>query len=422
MHPQATAPRRVSGHVELRKRKREDQWYMRYRLPDGRQIQKRLGPVWSKGGRPPEGYFTKRTAQARLTEVLADAQRGVLPGLVRTGATVADAVEEWLRYCEQERGVRATTIREYRSSAKTHLLPAFGDRKLEAVTRQAIEAWKSQLLTEGRLSRRTINKLLTNLNGVFERARDVWHLQTNPVSAVKRLRESYDLGKYDFFSPEEVWVLVRSARSNPDVEARVAEQDAAIFLTAAFSGLRMGEVLGLRWRDVDFDGELIRVTVQWNDLGQVTISKGGLVRSVPMVAEVAQALAELSKRGFFTGDDDPVFVGVQRWRREVEDDAPPEVVETITEHVDRSALRRRYTIALDRAGLRKLKFHDLRHTFGSLAINRASPVEVQAWMGHADLKTTMRYLHHKSRAGEAKRLAGAFAVADEAERVPVEAL
>ena len=165
MHPQATAPRRVSGHVEVRKRKREDQWYMRYRLPDGRQIQKRLGPVWSKGGRAPDGYFTKRTAQARLREELADAQRGVLPGLVRTGATVAEAVEEWLRYVEHERGVRATTIREYRSSARTHLLPAFGDRKLEAVTPQAVEAWKAQLLTEGRLSRRTINKLLTNLNG-----------------------------------------------------------------------------------------------------------------------------------------------------------------------------------------------------------------------------------------------------------------
>jgi integrase len=77
-------------------------------------------------------------------------------------------------------------------------------------------------------------------------------------------------------------------------------------------------------------------------------------------------------------------------------------------HIDASALRRRYIAARDEAGIRPLRFHDLRHTFGSLAINRASIVQVQAWMGHADIKTTMRYLHHKSRAGEAQLLAGAF--------------
>jgi integrase-like protein len=55
-----------------------------------------------------------------------------------------------------------------------------------------------------------------------------------------------------------------------------------------------------------------------------------------------------------------------------------------------------------------LRFHDLRHTFGSLAINRASIVQVQAWMGHADAKTTMRYLHHKSQEDEAELLADAF--------------
>jgi integrase len=61
--------------------------------------------------------------------------------------------------------------------------------------------------------------------------------------------------------------------------------------------------------------------------------------------------------------------------------------------------------------LRRLRFHDLRHTFGSLAINRASIVQVKAWMGHADIDTTMRYLHHKSRADEARLLADAFAPA-----------
>jgi len=77
-------------------------------------------------------------------------------------------------------------------------------------------------------------------------------------------------------------------------------------------------------------------------------------------------------------------------------------------NVDGSALRRRYIATLDAAGLRRLRFHDLTHTFGWLAINVASIVQVQAWMGHTDIKTKMRYLHHKSRADDARLLSAAL--------------
>ena len=105
---------------------------------------------------------------------------------------------------------------------------------------------------------------------------------------------------------------------------------------------------------------------------------------------MAQVLARLGQRGYATGRDDPVCPG------------------EVAGHLDASALRRRFVAARDAAGLRAVRFHDLRHTFGSLAINRASIVQVQAWMGHADAKTTMRYLHHKSQENEAELLAGAF--------------
>ena len=95
----------VSGHVFRVERKRGPQWYAKYRLPDGRQVQKRIGPAWTGRGRPAAGYFTKRTAQAWLDDVLVLARRGELPGMVRTGATVADAAAEWLRWAEHERDV-----------------------------------------------------------------------------------------------------------------------------------------------------------------------------------------------------------------------------------------------------------------------------------------------------------------------------
>ena len=422
MQGQPSARRIASGNVRLVKRKRGNIWYVQYRLPgDGRQVQKKLGPAWSGNGRPPEGYYTKRTAEAKLREILADAQRGVLPETVRTGATVKDAVEEWLRYVEHERGVRATTLREYRTSAQKHLLPEFGDRKLEAITTRSVETWKSRLLAEGKLSRRTINKLLTNLHGVFGRARRVYGLPKNPVDDVEKLRERYDPGDYDWLRPEEVLAVVRAAENASDVDPRIAEQDAAVILTAAFTGLRLGEILGLRWRDVDFDAEMLRVSQQLNDLGEISVTKGGLVRSVPMVDQVSQRLAKLSQRGWFTADDDPVLVGIARWRREVDEEGEPDEVEAISEYVDRSGFRKRYKAALKRAGVRSLRFHDLRHTMGTLASNHASARELQEWLGHADQRTTQRYTHYRSRAGEARRLAAAFKVETDLERALREA-
>ena len=78
--------------------------------------------------------------------------------------------------------------------------------------------------------------------------------------------------------------------------------------------------------------------------------------------------------------------------------------------LDASALRARYKAALKAAGLRPLRFRDLRNTFGTLAVRRAEVPAVQAWIGHADIQTTMRYVHHRDRGGEAKLLAKAFAI------------
>jgi integrase len=74
-----------TGHVYRVERVHGPVWYAKYRLPDGRQVQKKLGPGWTERGRPPAGYFTKRTAEAWLREVLGEARRGTLPGMLRTG-------------------------------------------------------------------------------------------------------------------------------------------------------------------------------------------------------------------------------------------------------------------------------------------------------------------------------------------------
>ncbi len=353
-------------------------WYMKYRLPDGRQVQKKLGPAWTDRGRPAAGYFTKRLAEEALRTVLHEARRGTHPGMIRSGATFADAAAEYLRYCEQDRGCKPSTLRDYRSNLDAHLLPAFGEQSLEGITSDAIDAWRSSLMG---LSSRTKNKLLVVMGGVMRRAQHVWGLPVNPVTSVEKYRQRAS-GDIDVFSPEEVMALVRAAGS---------EQDAAIFLMAAFTGLRRGELLALRWRDVDFAGSTIRVRASYA-AGHVTTPKSGKLRSVPMAPDVSEALARLGQREHWIGDDDLVFVGEAGG------------------YLDGSALRRRYGVALERAGLRALRLHDLRHTFGTRMIAKADIRRVQEWMGHADVQTTMRYLHYAPRADDATLVAEAFKI------------
>jgi integrase len=88
-----------SGHVFRVEQKRGPVWYAKYRLPDGRQVQRRIGPAWTERGHPPAGYLTRRTAEAWLDELLGEARRGTLPGMVQTGATSADAAAQPSRPC-----------------------------------------------------------------------------------------------------------------------------------------------------------------------------------------------------------------------------------------------------------------------------------------------------------------------------------
>jgi integrase len=309
--------------------------------------------------------------------------------MVRTGATFADAAAEYLRYIGEDRGRKASTVEDYRSIINVHLLPEFGEQRLEDITVPSVEAFQARLAKRvhrgARITPRTRNKILNVLHGVFARAKKVWGLPTNPAADVERHPDRQS-GDIEVFSPEEVHALLRTAYD---------ERDAAVYATAAFAGLRMGELRALRWRDVDFPRSVIRVRASYA-AGELSVPKSGKVRSVPMVDEVAQRLAHLAGD---VRDDDLVFA--ERDGLWLNDDR----------------LRRRYESALREAGLRRLRFHDLRHTFGSLAITRADIVEVQAWMGHADITTTMRYLHYRDRGQAAERLADAFRIETPGERV-----
>jgi hypothetical protein len=142
------AKRPISGHVFKREGKRGAVWYAKYRLPDGRQVQTRIGPHWTDRKREPAaGSYTKASAKAWLDDTLAKARRGELPGMVRTGTTFAAACDEWIAY-KRDRKVKLSTQIDYEHMTD-RMKKVFGEKfgarlKLEGVTPEMVIQPKSK--------------------------------------------------------------------------------------------------------------------------------------------------------------------------------------------------------------------------------------------------------------------------------------
>ncbi|MGH2970186.1 MAG: tyrosine-type recombinase/integrase [Solirubrobacteraceae bacterium] len=371
--------------MQVREGARSRVWVALWRDAEGRH-KKTLGRAWvkshgktSKGatkwraadGPKPHGFLTPRDAHEVLQELLTSAPKEKRP--IRVAHTFGQACDEWLRYVEHDRERRPSTVRDYRNTVRRYLLPHFGsDTPVARLTTDDIDVFREGLLDDGRLSRRTIQKILVLLHGILKRAKRKKWIGSNPAEDAERITLKRS-GDFNVLSPSEIEAVARAARD---------QQDAAIFLTAACTGLRMGELRALRWADVDFARERILVrkgVTRWEE----GWPKSGRVRSVPLVDQVARAVDGLSRRELFTDAGDLVF--------------PNEV----GRFFDDGRLRIRFYAALREAGLGRLRekddrfvFHDLRHTFGTLAVRGFPLSDVKAFMGHESIETTMIYVHH----------------------------
>jgi integrase len=169
-----------------------------------------------------------------------------------------------------------------------------------------------------------------------------------------------------------------------------------LYRVAAMTGLRLGELLALRWRDVDWTAGVIRVRRNYVRGRHGTPKSRRSSRAVPMADEVGGVLDRLFQSSAFQGDDDHVF-------------AHPATGKVIP----KANVTRRLHKALEDAGLDKTHvFHDLRHTFGTTMAASGVPMRtLQEWMGHKHISTTERYADYAPRATEGEMISAAFAVA-----------
>jgi integrase len=362
---------RLSIEHKGRKR-REPVWIGRYRIA-GKDSAKVLGKAWTKRSRPPAGYLTRDAAHEALNRFLRDEGAKLVAVGGITFGRAADAYVAFLEAKITSGSFRASTLRTYRNIIEAELRPRWGERPVGTITRDEIGTYRETLVKRN-LAATTINQTRAIVRGIFAAA----DLDDDPSIAFERAKtRRATSGAITFYRPDEVQQLAANAADT---------QDAALYLTAAFIGLRASELRALHWRSVDFEDSLVHVERGFTDEGGEDLPKSYRVRSVPLMPQVALALKELRKREHFTSDDDLVFANV------------------VGGVLDYDAMYKRYKAAQQCADVRPLRFHDLRHSFGTMAVRVFPITDVQTWMGHADITTTRKYIHYSPQPEAAARL------------------
>src|SRR3954452_18068550 len=286
--------------------------------------------------------------------------------------TVAEAAGIYIEHLEGVMERKRSTIADYRRYVAGHLGPFFGGRPLDKVDRARVEAYLLAKKREG-LSSKTIENHLTFLHGLWSFAYKREWVARNIVALVDRPRPPrFKDRRVKFLTREELEALRRAV---PDDYLGAVEWP--LYLTAAMTGLRQGELIALRWCDVDWSATRVRVADSFTR-GAFDSPKNHRGRSVPMADRLAAELERHFQASRWRAENDLVF-------------AHP-----ATGHVlDSSKLRKRFYVALDRAGVHHITFHGLRHTFGTQMAAAGAPMRaIQEWMGHADISTTEIYAHY----------------------------
>ncbi len=368
----ASARRRAygSGSLLVEERARGRRVYVGQFRVHGKQHQRTLGEVRragsSAGLSKSQAERLLRDVRARVEEESPQPEEEPGPSAQRTLSAVG---EEHLRHLVEVVGRKRATVQDYRIYLRRHLVPFFGDVVLDEVTPRDIEAFMRRQRDRG-LAASTISNHVNYLHAIYAYAVKRSLATRNPVQAADKPRAPRTDPDVHFLSVEEVEALLRAV---PD--DYLGFTDRTLYLTAAMTGMRQGELVALRWRDVDWSAGVIRVRKNHTRGEEGTPKSRRSARSVPMADRVATELERHFSGSAYGHDDDRVF-------RHPHSGNP----------YDASRIRTRFYEALGRASVRRIKFHDLRHTFATRMAGAGAPLRaIQEWLGHADIQTTMIY-------------------------------
>jgi len=280
---------------------------------------------------------------------------------------------------------KASTHDTYKSASERHIYPVFGHKRLDAIKRRDVKEFlkakqKKVINTKKKkhLSSASVRNLKAYLSCILNQAVDDEIIESNPASRTGKLIKKTDRKKnVTPFTWEEKTIFEDSVKKH-------YPRYYPLFLTDLRTGLRVGELIALKPGDLDFNGNFIEVRRSCVR-GRITTPKSGKVRRVDMSHKLAEVLrsylTERKKEALRKG-----------WGE------PPEWLFYNEEGklIDINNLRKRvFYKCLEKAGLRRIRIHDLRHTYATLRIAAGHNIaDVSKQLGHHSINITVDTYHH----------------------------
>lgn len=434
---------KVSGHIRVEDRDTKPKVWVATITDGGARRRVTLGSAWVRdsgqrtprgavkwraapGTKPDETFLTPAEAQRRLEELLTEARRrggGPVSADPRLGRTWSDAVDAWLADATERRGLESTTLRGYDSALNALRDGGLSDAlPLRRITSAKIEAVQDALRQRD-LARKTIADYMRIARSILGHAQKKGWLAHNVALDVDLVRPPAASADFRVLEPSDLEAVARLAaeihedeipryRGPRGGEGPIADHTLTLMTERrklqceairllAYTGLRIGELRVLRWSDIDFVGRTVRVprNLPTNARrGEKPKSpKSKRPRSLPLIDQAISALARVEELGPAKRPEGIILTG------------------RLNGPIGAGGIRDAFYRGLERAGLDWMRdepnpmvLHDLRHTFGTIAVRVFPLSDVQAYMGHADIQTTMRYVHHVPRLDAAQRLSAAF--------------
>ena len=360
----------------------------------------------STGRRRWETKDDKKAAQERLAEILKD--EGV--ETVIENRTFQEYAEWWLENVAKG-SVKASTYQEYEAVLKNHVYPLLGTTLFTAVRRpqirQLIAAKKAQGYEQG-----TIRNIMAPVRAMYNQAMEDEITEKNPGHRIGKLNKrdkDKPKKKINPLTNGEVFILLKTALGrNPHWYP--------LFLCASRTGIRMGELIALKGTDIDLEGRFVHVQRNLSR-GKISVPKNGEDRKVDMSSQLTGVLNELlsARRSKALQEelkkpaeerrnrDEVINEVVEDWlfqtplivRSELAKRRRPQAEPRGGTQLDPSNLRKVFYRLLVDAKLRRVRFHDLRHTFASLLLqNGESLTYVKEQMGHSSINVTVDIYGH----------------------------
>ena len=319
------------------------------------------------------GFKTKKEAEAAMIEAQNALNKGTYVEPSKT--LYADFMKSWLK--DKETTVKQSTLETYKYLVNNFIIPHLGQTELSKITPRQIQTLYNDLKSSNRLSDENIRKIHTIINNSLNKAFKWEMIVRNPAALVEVPQVAKK--EIDVWNEEEIHRFLSFAKDS---------RYYAAFLLALTTGMRQGEILGLRWKDIDVENRTISVVQTLSHKGQI-LSAGAKTaagnRKISIDENTLNQLLSLKLK----------YKEEKMANRPIYQDYDLVIRTSIGTPVSPRNLLRSFYSIIEKAQVRKIRFHDLRHTHASLLLKQGvNPKIVAERLGHANVKITLDTYSH----------------------------